>query len=355
MRVTLVEVARAAGVSVATTSRVLSRSPYPVSEETRRRVLEAAQTLGYEPNLLARSLRTDQSLTIGIIVENILSPFVSPIVRGIQEYLRPRHYIGIILNSDRDPEVEAWALRSLSTRRIDGVILVETYRRSSEEITELAAVPHVFIHRIFDSERAHSVMADDVYGARLAVRHLAQLGHRRIAFIGGLEGWDGSVKRRIGYQDELAANGITFDEQLVRAGDWGVQSGYDATRELLALTARPTAIFAANDLMALGAIYAAQEAGLRVPGDLAVVGYDDRDFAGYIRPAITTIRMPCEEMGCAGAEMLLNLIEGKTSVTGPIRIRGELRVRESCGAGNRQWRFEPERASLTRKISSGGG
>jgi len=342
----LTDVARTAGVSVATASRALSGSDHPVAEETRRRVLRAAEELGYQPNMVARSLRTDRTLTVGIIVENILSPFIPPILRGIQDRLRLEGILSIIINSDWDRDAEAEAIRTLGSRQIDGIIFVESWHRSSETVAELVDRPHVFVHRLFNSLVPNSVVTDGRYGARLAVDHLANLGHRRIAFINGPEGWDVVRYRIAGYREGLATWEIPFDPALVDRGDWEVQSGYLAAQRLLEVRPAPTAVFAANDLMALGAIYAIQEAGLSVPGDVAVVGYDDRDFAGYIRPALTTVRMPCQEAGCASAELLLRLIEGKIEQAEPLWVRGELIVRESCGARGGRWEFEPERGSL---------
>jgi DNA-binding LacI/PurR family transcriptional regulator len=349
MPVSLTDVAKAADVSIATASRVLTGSDHPVAEETRLRVLKVAEELGYQPNLVARSLRIDQTYTIGIIVENILSPFIPPIVRGIQDRLESNGYFSSIINAGWDPEVEVEAIQTLSKRRIDGIIFVESCIRSSDKVSELADRPHVFVHRLFNSLSLNSIVPDEHYGARLATKHLAQLGHKRIAFINGPEGWNATINRMAGYQEELTARGI-FDPALVERGDWEVQSGYLAGKRLIALKDPPTAIFAGNDLMALGAIYGIQEAGLRVPGDIAVVGYDDREFSGFVRPAITTVRMPCEEMGRASAEALLRLIDGETEAIEPILIQGELVVRQSCGArGEGEWEFEPERGSLPRR------
>jgi LacI family transcriptional regulator len=213
---------------------------------------------------------------------------------------------------------------------------------------ELEGIPHVFVHRLFNGLASNSVVPDDLHGARLATRHLAKLGHRRIAFINGPEGWDAATNRMKGYRQELSAWDMSFDPVLVRTGDWEVQSGYLATQSLIELNPPPTALFAANDLMALGAIYAIQEAGLRVPEDVAVVGYDDRDFAGFVRPAITTVRMPCEEMGHVSAESLVHMLGGASNTLEPILIRGDLMVRQSCGAGGGEWEFEPERGGIAR-------
>jgi LacI family transcriptional regulator len=181
---------------------------------------------------------------------------------------------------------------------------------------------------------------------------LVELSHRRIAFINGPEGWDATANRLAGYRDELLASGIAFDPSLVYQGDWQVQSGYRLAQQLLAIPERSTAVFAANDLMALGVIYAAQEVGLSVPADIALVGYDDdRDFTGFTRPALTTIQMPCEKMGRIAADSLLRLIKGEIEVIEPTLVQGELVVRQSCGMGNGEWEFEPEKGSLTRRLA----
>ena len=171
----------------------------------------------------------------------------------------------------------------------------------------------------------------DHYGAQLATQHLANLGHRRIGYINGMEDWIEAQNRLSGYWDTLLKHGLPVDEALIKHGDWGVDSGYQATQELLALEERPTAIFAANDIMALGAMYAIEEAGLKIPKDIALVGYDDRDFAAWIKPALTTIRMPSYEMGQAAARSLLKQIAGEEPEDAT-QIPGELIIRESCGA-----------------------
>jgi DNA-binding LacI/PurR family transcriptional regulator len=349
MAASLTDVARASGFSIATVSRVLTGTDYPVADETRQKVQRVAKELGYQPNLIARSLRKERTHTIGIIVENILSPFIPPIIRGIQDRLSQHDYFSIIFNSDWDPVIEADAIERLVMRQIDGIIFVESYMRSSGEVAALNDKPHLFVHRLFNSIGVNAVVPDDRYGARLAVQHLIQLGHRRIALIRGPEGWDAASNRLAGYQEELAASGLPYDSALVAGGDWQAQSGYHGAQQLLAAAERPTAIFAANDLMALGAIYAIQEAGLRVPEDMAIVGYDDRDFAGFVRPALTTVEMPCEKMGQVAAESLLRLINREVMALEPALVRGELVIRQSCGARKGDWEFEPERASFTRR------
>jgi LacI family transcriptional regulator len=351
MPVSITDVAKAAGFSIATVSRVLNGIDYPLAEETRLKVLEVAKQLGYRPNMIARSLRTEHTHTVGIIVENILSPFIPSIIRGIHDRLGQYDYLSITLNSDYDSAAEVDAIARLGMHQIDGIIFVESYLRSSNEVSALINKPHLFVHRLFNSLSANSIFPDDRYGARLAVQHLVGLGHRRIAFINGPEGWDATTNRLAGYQDELQASAIELDSALVCQGDWQVQSGYQLAQQLLALPQRPTAVFAANDLMALGVIYAAQAVGLTVPNDLALVGYDDRDFTGFMRPALTTIQMPCEQMGQIAADSLLRLIKGDIEVVEPTLVQGALVVRQSCGMVKGEWAFEPEKGSLTRRLA----
>jgi DNA-binding LacI/PurR family transcriptional regulator len=332
MPVTLYELAKAAGVSISTVSRVMSNSDYPVKEVTRQRVLAVAGELGYRPNLVARGLRTDQTCMIGMIVDNICSPFTPIIIRGILDHLKGHGYSSIVINSDWDPKKETEAIHDLISRSIDGIVFVESWLRGTSTTLDLENKPYVFVHRLFSGSCRNSVIVDDLYGARLAVEHLVMLGHRRIGYINGPEGWDASTNRLIGYKQILEEQGIPFDPDLVKGGDWEVQSGYPATKKLLALSQPPTAIFAANDLMALGAIFAIQEVGLHVPGDIAVVGYDDREIASISRPTITTVTLPCYEMGQTSARLLLDLLGKQEGSEEPVRIQGKLIVRESCGA-----------------------
>lgn len=332
MPVTLNELAKAAGVSVSTVSRALNETNHPVNEETKQHIQTLAHQLGYRPNMVARSLKTDRTFTVGIIVDNIVSPFSPYIIRGIQDQLKIHNYCSVIINADWDPEAEAEAIHQLISRSIDGIIFVESWLRGANPMLDLANKPYIFVHRLFSGVFGNSVLVDEHFGACLAVEHLAKLGHRRIAFINGPHGWDASAHRLVGYQDALAQLNISYDPALVEEGTWEVQSGYPAAGKFMAMADRPTAIFAANDLMALGAIYAIQEAGLRVPEDIALVGYDDREIASLSRPTITTVSLPCYEMGRTSAQLLLKSLDDQSDMEEPIRVRGKLIIRESCGA-----------------------
>jgi len=341
MPVTLTELARAAGCSVSTVSRALNSSDHPVNDATRERILALANELGYRPNMTARGLKMDRTFTIGLIVYNIGSPFTPVLIRGIQEYLKQRDYFSILISTDWDPELESEAVHQLISRSIDGVIFVESWRDESNNTLDLANKPYVFVYRLFNGSYANSVIMDDAFGARLAVEHLINLGHRRIAFIAGPQGWEASKERLEGYRAVLAENKLPYDPALVETGNWEVQSGYQATKNYLSMPDKPTAIFAANDFMALGAIYAIQDAGLNAPNDVAVVGYDDREFASFSKPTITTVCPPSFEMGQKVAQLILDRIENQTEVETPVRVPGRLIVRESCGS--KQDQVPPER------------
>jgi LacI family transcriptional regulator len=351
MSIKLEDIAKETGVSISTVSRVLSNSSYPVSEPIREKVLRAAETLGYEPNIAARSLRTDRTNTIGIIVDDLLSPFTPPIVRGIQDYLNEYGFLSLIVNSDWDPDQEQAAIKTLLSRPVDGIIFVEYSHQTNSDVLERSHKPHVFVHRLFGSPIKNSVVPDDYYGASLATEHLISLGHRRIGYINGPENWHTCRARLRGYQETLAHYSMVFDESLVQPGDWEIESGYASAKNLLEQSEHPTAIFAANDAMALGAVYAIQDAGLRVPEDVAVVGYDNRNFAKTVRPRITTVSMPVIEMGGVAAELLLKQIAEGRKEEEEIKVKGQLIIRETCGAPeDSRTRQEPDSRTLFRRV-----
>lgn len=332
MSVKLEDIAKETGFSISTISRVLSNSSYPVSDQIREKVLSVAKAMGYEPNIAARSLRTDRTNTIGIIVDDLLSPFTPPIVRGIQDYLNEHGFLSLIVNSDWDPDQEQDAIKTLLSRPVDGIIFVEYSHQTTSDVLERSHKPRVFVHRLFGSPIKNSVVPDDYYGASLATEHLINLGHRRIGYINGPENWHTCRARLSGYQHTLTSHNLDFDASLVQPGDWELESGYVAAENFLKLADRPTAIFAANDQMALGAIYAIQDAGLRVPEDVALVGYDNRNFTKTVRPSITTVSMPVIEMGGVAAELLLKQIAEGRKEEEEIKVKGQLIIRETCGA-----------------------
>jgi DNA-binding LacI/PurR family transcriptional regulator len=331
MPVTLEEIANLAGVSRATASRAL-HGTYPVKVETKQRICQLAKELDYQPNLIARSLRTERTGTIGLIVDDITSGFSTRIIRGIHDYLQLNRFVSIIINTDRRLETEIKAMRDLLGRSIDGIILIESYLLKDNQVPELAGKPYVFVHRLFNGGQSNCVKVDERYGTQLAVEHLISLGHKRIAHISGPPGWDATGERLATYQETLTNAGLPYDEELVRQGNWMLDSGYAGAKDLISNNERPTAIFAANDPMAVGAIYAIQDAGLQVPDDIAVMGYDDQDCANITRPKLSTVSLPCYAMGYAAAELLIQLLNDKSLQGEPVKVRGELIIRQSSGS-----------------------
>lgn len=334
-RPTLKDVAQAAGTSVMTASRAINGAGY-VSEETRRRVLEAAQMLGYRPNGMARGLVTRRSQAVGVIISDITNPFFPQVIRGIEDALRAQRYHVVLADTDGDPVQDARALGLLLERQVDGLILCAS-RAPDEELRQVAAsgVPVVVINRIVDDPRIAAVLVDARTAALDAVRHLVALGHRRIACITGPRASWSSRERLEGYRQALAEAGLQEDPVLTReATPATMAGGARAMHELLARQPRPTAVFAFDDLIAIGALQAAADHGLHVPRDLAVVGFDDIELAAFIRPALTTVRQPKYQMGREAAELMLQML-GPQPPRGPVRriLPGELVVRESCGGG----------------------
>jgi len=351
MSVKLEDIAKETGFSISTVSRVLSNSNYPVAEQIRQKVVRAAETMGYEPNIAARSLRTDRTKTIGIIVDDLLSPFTPPIVRGIQDYLNENDFLSLIVNSDWDPDQEQAAIKTLLSRPVDGIIFVEYSHQTTSDVLERSNKPRVFVHRLFGSPIKNSVVPDDYYGAGLATEHLIGLGHDRIGYINGPENWHTCRARLRGYQETLASHNLPLDASLIQPGDWEMDSGSASAQNFLKQDKPPTAIFAANDSMALGAIYAIQDAGLRIPEDIAVVGYDNRNFTTTVRPRITTVSMPVIEMGGVAAELLLKQIAEGRKEEVEIKVKGQLIIRETCGAPeDMRTQQEPDSRTLFRRV-----
>jgi LacI family transcriptional regulator len=332
---TIRDVARRAGVGQATVSRVLNGSA--ARPETRERVLKAAAELGFVPNRLARGLVAKSTRTIGLVIPDITNPFFPSLTRGVEDSASSGGYSVFLCNTDNDPATEELELRRLSEHRVDGIIFVgTTNRRDLLESVLATGVPMVMTDRPVDDLDADSVLVDNNAGARAACRHLIDLGHRRIGLVAGTSRTRTGQERVTGYREALREAGISVDESLMAQGNYTLESGYQAAQVLFGRFPRPTAIFAANDVMAIGVIRAAEEAGLTVPDDLSVVGYDDIQFASMVRPALTTVRQPAYEMGRSAMTMLLERISG-----------------EAAGAG-RQHLFQPElvvRATTRRRVT----
>ena len=330
--VTIKEVAQIAGVSIATVSRVMSNSDYPVSEPTRATILQVAKDVGYLPNLAARSLRTDRSSLIGVILDNFDSQWAPVIIRGIQDILHNSGFFTLVVNIPWEKYSQADVVQDMLGHSVDGFIFVETWHPVPERREMLNNRPYVIVHRLFHESDPHSVIPDERHSSALVVKHLLGLGHRKIAYIAGDARYFSSAQRLNTYMDTMRAAGIEVRDGWIAQGEWQVPSGYQCAKQILAADDKPSAIVAANDGLAYGALLAAQDEGLRVPADVAIVGYDDHEISRIANPTITTVTLPLFLMGQVAAENLLRQLAADDIEYAEQLIPGELIIRQSCGA-----------------------
>jgi LacI family transcriptional regulator len=302
-----------------------------VNEVTAQRVLRAADELGYLPNPIARGLKTNRSYTVGVLIPDLMNPLFPPIVRGIQDRLERAGYTPLIANTDNDPERERIDFDRLRARQVDGFIAA-TARRDDDLLVDVAAIgtPVVLVNRRLEQARLPAVVGDDRAGMRFAVEHLAELGHRRIAYLAGPQYVSTGYLRYEGFVESMADHGLHLDPDLTLFGDAFTEAeGMRLCRALLDGGMSPTAIVAGNDLVALGCYDVFQERGIRCPDEISVVGFNDMPFAARFDPPLTTIRIPHYEIGSRAAELLLEL-QGDGHVTASqIQLPAELVVRGS--------------------------
>ncbi len=310
---TIKEVARHAGVSVATVSRVVNKNGY-VSEERRLRVLEAMQTLDYKPSAVARSLRRRESLTVGVLVPGLHQPFFSVLAFVIEKTLFASDYRMILCSSEEDAVKEAAYADMLLRQRVDGVIVAPTGQSSESIRALLGRMPVVLVDRDLIDLQLSRVVADNYRGGYDAMRHLLDMGHRRIAVVGGPRYSEAMTQRIAGARQACADVGLMLDPANVLMGEWSeLQIGYRLALDLLARPSRPTAIFALTDVIAVGIMHAAAEQGIRLPHDLSIVGFDDIPLASHVLPALTTIAQPIHDMAERATALLLDRLRDGTS------------------------------------------
>ncbi|HXG16287.1 MAG TPA: LacI family DNA-binding transcriptional regulator [Calidithermus sp.] len=326
---TLREVARRARVSIKTASRVANREPN-VAPATRRRVERVIARLGYRPNSLARGMRTRRSDLLGLVVPSIRNPFYPAIARGVEDAARVFGRAVCVLSADRDPEREQACIAVLVDRRVDGIILGSpVVGPAALRPARRAGIPIVAMNPDVELPGVVTLRIDNAAAARAMTEYLLGLGHRRIGFLDGIPDLLRCRERLAGYRAALEAAGVAFDPEAVERGDFTYEAAYHATAKLLARQPMLTAVFAGNDLMAIGAVAAALDLGRRVPDDLSVVGFDDIDLAAVVRPALTTIHQPNYEMGALAAELILRA-EGRRRPASQI-MATRLVVRQSAG------------------------
>jgi DNA-binding LacI/PurR family transcriptional regulator len=331
--VTIKDVASHARVSIATVSAVLTANKY-VSPELSERVRASIAELGYVRNSMAQGLKQRTSYAIGVIVSDICNPLFTTIVRGIEDVTRARGYSLILGNSDEDVVKERQYLDLAQRKRVDGFIVAAT----AESRANLASwprhqIPLVTIDRSLIDLGFDTVLVDNLLGAGQAVEHLIALGHRRIGLVIGQRGISGTDERLAGYERALAAHGIAVDPSLIVQGHYQREGGRRAVQDLLMRGAgRPTAVFITNGHMMIGGLEATAAIGLRCPEDIALVGFDDPEWAAVLSPRLTTVIQPAYEMGKRAADLLFERLQGSDAPPREIRLRPQLIVRDSCGA-----------------------
>jgi LacI family transcriptional regulator len=310
---TLKHVANLAKVSIPIVSKVLSGNPQVrVSPDTRQRILQAAKSLAYRPNAQAKSLKLKRTNTLALLMPNIGNPVIPEIIRGVESGACARGYSVFISHMDEKVVSERLYLAWLQDGRFDGLIVATAHVQDSI-IADLVASgqPFVLVNRRDASTNMH-VTIDDAAGARIAIKHLLELGHRRIAHLAGPLMFDTSLRRLQGYRQELDAHGIAYDSSLVQECEWHTwEGGKLAMTQLLRRKNRPTAVFAGNFMGAVGALSALKEAGLKVPEEISLIGLHDSPIAEILDPPLTVVKMPLWQMGRCAAEILINLLEDK--------------------------------------------
>jgi LacI family transcriptional regulator len=336
MATTLHEVARRAGVSAMTVSRVVNGRG-SVDSETRQRVEEAIQALDYVPNRIARGLISQKTQTIGIIVPDIVNPFFAPVVRGAESAARKAGYRILLCNSEGDLRLEREYIEDLVAHRVEGLLLAPASDRSQSSIQSLlrGGFPLVLIDRALPDADCDLIVSDNAHGARRLIEHLIAIGHREIAHVCDAEDTSTGRERLRGYREALEAARIPFQPELVIRTTVDRIGGYRAAQEILARDPLPTAIFAVNNMTAVGTMEALRERGLSVPKDMGLVCFDDVEHLAVLSPILTVIDQPAETFGSLGVQLLLERMTGKAN-SRPRRIilQTDLIVRQSCCVGS---------------------
>jgi len=334
-RATIEQVARLAGVSTTTVSNVFNDRTSAMRPATRQRVLDSAQVLGYHPSQAARSLANRQTATLGLVIAEIATPLFFGAVSVIEHAARDAGY-NVLLCHASTPAEETQALDLLQEKDVEGVVFLSTsdYRDEGALLRFADSVPVVTINRSGYGGSFARVAWDNVQGMVTAVRHLHQLGHGRIAFLRGPADRQGSDERFQGYRFGLAECGLPFVDELVATGDYtaGADDWRRSAEVLLAASTKPTAVIASDDSVAAAVIKTVQDHGMRVPGDIAVIGVDDQPFAPLLNPSLTTVRLPIVEAGQAAIGFLLDRFHGDSAASARVMLPMTLVVRESCGA-----------------------
>ena len=331
---TIKQVAARAQVSTATVSRFLSGENY-ISKDARARIGKAMEELNYQPNRIARNLRTRKAFTVGVILSDIRNPFFTSVVRGIEDVLHKSGYTLFLCNSDEDTQKETIYLKTLREEGVAGIILASSQKDLSEYRRIIGEhLPLVAIDRYPRGLEVDSVGVTNISGAREAVSHLLSLGHERIGFINGPKQNINSIERGSGYEKAFAERNLKIDKKLVQYTNFKQDGGCLAMRKLLELKKPPTAVFAANNLLALGALQVINKYNLKIPEDLSFICFDDTPWTTAFQPPITAVAQPTYELGTIAAEFLLERSKNFEKPINHLTLETKLILRNSCKAIN---------------------
>ncbi len=342
MSVTIKDIARKAGVSHTTVSRALNANP-SIPEKTAAIIRDIAGELGYLPSAAARGLKTRHTQVLGVLVSRIDNPYFGEIIQGIEDAVKDAGYSIFIASSNVDPGQEKAVIQAFSEHRVDGVIIGSVpINRSNYELLEKRAIPTVVINNQSSRNHKYAISHDDEYGAQQVTRHLIELGHNRIAYLGNSQANRINKSRLRGYKLELAAHNLEFRSEYTTGQSGGeIENGVAGMRLLLTQTRDISAVFCFNDLMAIGALQVLSEQGICVPEDISVAGFDDIPYAAYTNPPLTTFEQPKYSIGAEAAAMLMELIrrsgdDGQNDHPITKKIRGQLLVRASTGRNRKE-------------------
>lgn len=331
MKYNISDIAKLSGVSKATVSRIINNKPNGFGKETKERVEKIIKELNYRPNELARSVGRSSSKMIGLIIPNISNQLYPPLVRGVDDYISQKGYTMLLCNSDSNPEIEQKHLLSFIDKRTDGIIICSGV--SNEKFLKQYSkynTPFVLIGRSFDKDYSDaSITGDNEAASSMAVEFLIKNGNRNIAYLDGDPKVSGSIQKLKGYKQILFENGIQYNEEIVKNGDFSIEFGYKSVTNFLNSKTNFSAIFAGSDLIAIGAIKALKFNGIRVPEDVEVIGCDGIELSEIYEPNISTVSKPHYEMAQEASKMLIEIIEGKTSCMRHLTIKPTLVLRDT--------------------------
>jgi LacI family transcriptional regulator len=330
--VTMKEVAELAGVSITTVSHVVN-STRSVAPETKARVLAAVEQTGYTGDAIARSLVTGGTRTLGVAISLVANPYFAELLRSMEHEITRSGYTLVLADTHDSPDVEQAAVRTLRSRRVDGLILTPSPGATVLRELRQLQIPLVLVDRLTTAQDIDQIGPENIYATSGLVQHLASVGHRRVGMISGAEGLATTTERVLGYRLGLGRAQLTWDPALVVSGESAAAPAAAALGQMLALESPPTAVVAGNNVMLSGVLHECRARGLKVGRDLAVVGYDDVDWADLVDPPVTTVAQPIAEMGRTAVRMLLDRIADPTRKPTTARLATTFMHRNSCGCG----------------------